>query len=176
MDLRIERTRRSIINAFIELRATKPLEKITVKELSELALINKATFYSHFTDIYDLSEYLEKETIENILKNIPHPDNLITNPKQAVSELALALMSQESLVNILFSDSRASILASRLEDELKSKIYSLYPEYKNNLEWNVLLTVIIQGNFHAFLTYSKNSDTNKLVDIIGNLSEKILSH
>ena len=37
MDLRIQRTRKSIINAFIELRATKPLEKITVKELSDLA-------------------------------------------------------------------------------------------------------------------------------------------
>lgn len=41
MDLRAQRTRRSIINAFIELRALKPLEKITVKELSERALITK---------------------------------------------------------------------------------------------------------------------------------------
>lgn len=175
MDLRIERTRRSIINAFIELRSKKPLEKITIKELSELALINKATFYSHFTDIYDLSEHLEKETIDNILANIPHPDSLTTNPKQAVTELALALMSQESLVNILFSDSRASILASRLESELKDKIYNQYPEYKNNLEWNILLTVLIQGNFHAFISYSKKADTNKLVDIIGNINEKMIS-
>ena len=30
MDLRIERTRRSIINAFIELRSAKNIEKITV--------------------------------------------------------------------------------------------------------------------------------------------------
>ena len=91
------------------------------------------------------------------MANIPHPDSLITNPKQAVSELALALMSQESLVNILFSDSRASVLVSRLESELKGKIYSQYPAYKNNLEWNVLLTVLIQGNFHAFLSYSKEA-------------------
>ena len=35
MDLRIERTRRSIINAFIELRSKKSLEKITIKELSD---------------------------------------------------------------------------------------------------------------------------------------------
>ena len=55
MDLRTERTKRSIINAFLELRSQKPLEKITVKELSELAFINKATFYTHYQDIYDLS-------------------------------------------------------------------------------------------------------------------------
>lgn len=46
MDMRIEKTRRSIINAFLQLRAQKPLEKITVKELSALAEINKATMYA----------------------------------------------------------------------------------------------------------------------------------
>ena len=37
MDLRTERTKRSIANAFLELRKHKPLEKISVKELAELA-------------------------------------------------------------------------------------------------------------------------------------------
>ena len=43
MDLRTEKTERSILNAFIGLRAQKPLEKITVKELCEKAWINKST-------------------------------------------------------------------------------------------------------------------------------------
>lgn len=59
MDRRIQRTRNSLFSAFIELRATKPVEKITVKELTEKANISKQTFYLHFQDIYDLSEYLE---------------------------------------------------------------------------------------------------------------------
>ena len=33
MDRRIQRTRNSLFSAFIELRAVKPVEKITVKEL-----------------------------------------------------------------------------------------------------------------------------------------------
>lgn len=53
MDLRIEKTRQSIVNAFIALRSGKPLEKITVKELCEKAQINKSTFYFHYADIYD---------------------------------------------------------------------------------------------------------------------------
>ena len=51
MDLRVEKTERGIKNAFIELRSKKPLEKITIKELCELACINKSTFYSHYRDI-----------------------------------------------------------------------------------------------------------------------------
>ena len=64
MDLRIEKTERGIKNAFIELRSRKPLEKITVRELCELACINKSTFYSHYKDIYDLSDSMEAEIPE----------------------------------------------------------------------------------------------------------------
>ncbi len=155
-------------------RAKKPLEKITVKELSELALINKATFYSHYNDIYDLSEQLEKEAVDTVLKNMPHPDSLITNPKQGTVELTSALMSQSKLFDTLFSGSRASILASRLEQGLKNKIYALYPEYKNNLEMDILLTVLIQGCFHAFASHINDTDTNNLIDIIGNINKRML--
>lgn len=41
MDKRITKTKRSIINAFLELRSKKAIEKITVKELCEKAEINK---------------------------------------------------------------------------------------------------------------------------------------
>ena len=87
MDLRKQRTKNSIINAFIQLRTKKPLEKITVKELAELAYINKATFYTYYQDIYDLSEQLEDEAITNMLNDIPHPEYLITNPEQSVKML-----------------------------------------------------------------------------------------
>ncbi len=70
MDIRIEKTEKAIRNAFIELRSGKPLEKITVKELCQLAYINKSTFYSHYEDIYALSDALELETVASITNSI----------------------------------------------------------------------------------------------------------
>ena len=54
---------RRIINAFIEMRAALPLEKITVTELCAKADIHKSTFYAYYRDIYDLSDHLEKDVI-----------------------------------------------------------------------------------------------------------------
>ena len=68
MDLRIEKTEKAIKNAFIELRAKKPLEKISVKELCAEACINKSTFYSHYADIYALSEAIERETVLSLIR------------------------------------------------------------------------------------------------------------
>ena len=74
MDLRIQKTKNSIFSAFIELRAAKPLEKITIRELTQKANISKQTFYLHFKDIYDLSEYLENDAITSLVADIPNPD------------------------------------------------------------------------------------------------------
>ena len=67
MDKREIKTKRSIKNAFLKLRSKKSIEQITVKELAEEAEISKATFYLHYRDIYDLSDTLGTEVIENIL-------------------------------------------------------------------------------------------------------------
>ena len=87
MDLRVEKTKRSIINAFLKLRSQKPLEKITVKELASLAEINKATFYLHYHDIYDLSETLEREVVQSTLNSIQHPEAIFRNNRSFVREL-----------------------------------------------------------------------------------------
>ena len=70
MDLRTKKTLSSIRNTFIELRSKKPLSKITVKELTEKALISKPTFYLHYKDIYDLADSMENEIIDNIISVI----------------------------------------------------------------------------------------------------------
>ena len=58
MDLRIQKTRQNIFQAFIELREKYPLEKITVKELTERAQISKQTFYLHYRDLLAVVEEL----------------------------------------------------------------------------------------------------------------------
>ena len=105
-----------------------------------------------------------------ILKNIPHPGSLITNPKQGSAELTFTLMSQSKLFDTLFANSKASILSTRIVHGLKNKIYTLYPEYKNHLEMGILLTVLIQGGFHAFASHINNTDVNSLIDIIDALT------
>jgi probable dihydroxyacetone kinase regulator len=49
---------------------TKPLDKITVKELVEACEINRQTFYYHFQDIYDLLGWIYRtEALDSIRDN-----------------------------------------------------------------------------------------------------------
>ncbi len=64
-DHRIRVTKMLIRRAFTELLRQKPIQSISVKELCASAGINRGTFYSHYTDIYDLLEKMEQDMTED---------------------------------------------------------------------------------------------------------------
>ena len=60
---KIRYTRKVIQDSFIELMQTKPIMRITVKEICELADVSRSTFYLHYKDHYDLLKQIEEETL-----------------------------------------------------------------------------------------------------------------
>lgn len=62
-DRRTARTKKAIFDAFVGLLAQKELDKITVREITDAADINRATFYKHYLDVYDLYEKTEREIL-----------------------------------------------------------------------------------------------------------------
>ncbi|MDR4887345.1 TetR/AcrR family transcriptional regulator [Fredinandcohnia sp. QZ13] len=66
-DPRVLRTRKLIMDSFIELSSKKEFKDITIKDITTEAMINRATFYYHFEDIYDL---LDKVLSEVLLINL----------------------------------------------------------------------------------------------------------
>ena len=166
MDLREKKTKKNIKNAFLQLRAHKPLERISVKELAELAEIIKATFYLHYHDIYDLSDCLQKELIHNILNDITPPDLLISDVNQINTYLFHAFNSYQSLIDILFSGSQASVLSDYLEKAIKDHIFQLLPEKRNDARFNILLTYQIKGSYYAYNENHKQFGIKRVLEIL----------
>lgn len=79
-DARVRYTRMRIRDAFLSCLAEKPVSRITVKEICDLAEINRATFYKHYADPFDLLEKLEDEALawleKAIGEDIPRQDVL----------------------------------------------------------------------------------------------------
>lgn len=109
-DFRVIRTEKMIQKAFIKLVNNEGFKKITVKQISTEAMINRQTFYQHYKDKYDLAEKLSEKTIHSLysivevrMKYINHNDSLQTFLNDYVSkpesfiyqngELILALLS-----------------------------------------------------------------------------------
>lgn len=166
MDKRIEKTKRAIKSAFMELRRKKSLEKITVKELCELAYINKSTFYSHYEDIYALSDALEYEMVFEIVSSIPRDlDYNFSNPEIFTREVTLAFVKHMPQIKLMFSGKSQTHLAIHLETIIKKMIFEKYPEYENDIETNILLSYCIHGAYNASLS-NPNVDPETIIRVL----------
>ena len=65
-DRRVRRTRKQLQAALAVLMREKDLKDITVRELTELADVNRGTFYAHYKDLYDMREQVEQELFQQL--------------------------------------------------------------------------------------------------------------
>ena len=171
MDKRTEKTRHSIYNAFIEMRSKKALERISVKELCELADINKSTFYAHYLDIYDLSDKIESEITAEIMKEIDI-DDLIENPASLPGQLSLLLTSNQSLISTIFSGSRTQELPGKILSEILKQLNEKHSEYVNNERVKIMLTYSVYGGYYAF-NENKNCSDKIIMDTLSEISGRM---
>ena len=69
-DARVKYTKMVLKKALLELMQHKPVNKITVKEICERAELNRATFYAHYSDCFDLLESIEEELFEQFERSM----------------------------------------------------------------------------------------------------------
>ena len=63
-DARVRYTQKILKESLLKFLKEKPINKITVKEVCDLAELNRATFYSHYSDCFALLESIENELVE----------------------------------------------------------------------------------------------------------------
>ena len=64
-DLRVRKTKEAIRRSFEDMICEMDYEKITVKELTDRAMINRKTFYLHYETLDDLLEELQQEIVDS---------------------------------------------------------------------------------------------------------------
>lgn len=130
-DLRVKRTYILLKNALFELLTKKSFEEIKVNDICNLAMVHRTTFYSHFSDKYELLDFcikdVEKEFNEKI-SNTHYSNlrefytNLIMNLIEYISEhkrlfkCILRKNTDNSVTNI-FMDTCISYITEVLEKE-----------------------------------------------------------
>ena len=61
----VRNTKRRLREGLLRLLEEKPINEISVKELTELVDVNRGTFYFHYQDIYDLLRDMEQDFFDN---------------------------------------------------------------------------------------------------------------
>jgi len=111
-------TRRVISEAFIELLQEKPIEKITVTRICEIADISRGTFYLHFNDPYDLLDRMENGFLadleQKLFTNLTRPDTDYSEDTNFWLVLLDGLLESKHLTELFFSNRNSSFITKCL--------------------------------------------------------------
>ena len=80
-DRRVKRTKKLLRDSLFSLLQEKSINEITVTELTEVADINRATFYFYYTDIFDMLDQIQNEAYEMFEDVLQGTEDSINSPE-----------------------------------------------------------------------------------------------
>ena len=103
MDRRVRKTRGTLRACLTKLLKEKKIKEISVKEISEMADINRGTFYLHYRDVFDLLESIENDMFRQFTEILDRhaSDEVIEAPEKLLTDILTFIKENADLTMIL---------------------------------------------------------------------------
>ena len=146
IDRRVRKTRRQLRECLISLLKEKKVQDITVRELTDMADLNRGTFYLHYKDVFDLLEKTEAELQDEFNQLVLKHDAVDLKQRPAVifNEIYSLVYENADLIEILLGEIGDLTFVNRLKKLIREKCLK---------DW---MEVFRTGNpavFDAFFSY-----------------------
>ncbi|MCQ2532249.1 MAG: TetR family transcriptional regulator C-terminal domain-containing protein [Saccharofermentans sp.] len=184
MDRRQKRSRKVICDALLLLMRDKPIEEITIRELTDAADVNRKTFYNNYSSIMDVKYELEDNLVQLLfsLVNADTIEGKITeadlNPGLFVHHLIKVIDNDRAKARIIFDSGESTILLKHLRDLLNPYLRPLANEHKiSESELEYSLYFIASGTMSVLKAWLHDEITarpSEMETIIATLIRKVL--
>ena len=123
VDRRVRKTRRQLRECLITLLKEKKVQDITVRELTDMADLNRGTFYLHYKDVFDLLEKTEAELQEDFNQLVCKHDavDLKQRPSVLFNEIYSLVYDNADLIEILLGENGDLNFVNRLKLLIREK-------------------------------------------------------
>ncbi|MHC5226705.1 TetR/AcrR family transcriptional regulator [Enterococcus sp. LJL99] len=179
-DLRIQRTNKMILEAFFKLVEEKGYDSVTIQDIADEAMINRATFYAHFKDKQDLYEKIFDLAVE-AFTSVLDLEQLVIGRRIKVKQIEFILT--QIYINIHKNKKFfLTIMDGSSNELLRKKLASIiYEKYKdiflklriteNDIEVPMdfiieYMTSIFVGTLHWWITSDTDMAPNDLARLV----------
>ena len=123
VDRRVRKTRSQLRECLITLLKEKKVQDITVRELTDMADLNRGTFYLHYKDVFDLLEKTEAELQEDFNQLVCKHDavDLKQRPSVIFNEIYSLVYDNADLIEILLGENGDLNFVNRLKQLIREK-------------------------------------------------------
>ncbi|MBQ9301312.1 MAG: TetR family transcriptional regulator C-terminal domain-containing protein [Clostridia bacterium] len=128
-DRRVRRTKKLLTQALTQLLQEKQINEITVKELTDLADMNRGTFYLYYRDMFDMLEKIEDgmfEALDAIVSLHEHED-VSQQTKPILLDLFRFIQDNQEMCRVLLSPHGDMNFLHRLNEVVREKCLRMWP-------------------------------------------------
>ena len=125
-DARARYTEHALKTAFLKLLREKPVNKITVKEVCESAELNRATFYTHYSDCFALLSSIEQELTDAFGKALKPVSSL--DVSALIEAIYMMIDQNEEACRVLIFDGASPSVLGRMIDLAKDSSIKYWRE------------------------------------------------
>ncbi|MDO4650248.1 MAG: TetR-like C-terminal domain-containing protein [Eubacteriales bacterium] len=145
-------TKRILKETLIELMQNKPITKITIKEICEMADLSRSTFYLHYTDQFALLEDIENEVLHKTFDYLTEM-NTETDSVASIEIFLDYVKSNRSTFGILLCQPENTAFQQNVTKALFSYLQNLVPSLKDGKQDSYLYTFMIHGSIHVIIDW-----------------------
>ncbi|WP_173915295.1 TetR/AcrR family transcriptional regulator [Halobacillus sp. Marseille-Q1614] len=160
LDRRKKYTRKVLKESLITLLAQKSISEITVKEVCEIADINRSTFYTHYSDHFDLLDKIEEEITEDMNKYLNSYSYEIEEESIQMTEKILEyIIENKFMFQTLLNKDAAPTFEKRMMELTRGFMVNnwLSENYLKREESKYLSSFVISGAIHVIKDWLANN-------------------
>ena len=137
-------TKRALAASLKKLLSRKPLDRITVKDITDDCGVNRQTFYYHFDDVYDLLEWVFEQDANRVLPSEIGTDIVSERWRECVRIYFRYLSDNRSMVLNIYNSQNRSYMLRYYRERLRGCVhgFAVIVSEGKNIDWADLEYVV----------------------------------
>lgn len=163
VDKRIAKTINNIKTALVKLLETHKIKDITVVQLTNLASVNRKTFYLHYSEVANVFKNIEEECYNKLRHIIKTSDLKITNLEEFIYTIFKVFIDDEHVLHIMkytpYSKCFIHMLDKIMVEEVTRNFLNRNIAITNSLQYTIAYHVFGSSRlFYSWLKKDLNLD------------------
>ena len=176
-DKRSVKTRNQIKTTLMFLLKTKSRDNITISEITELANVNRNSFYTHYKSISDVMSDIYQSIFEQFQEVCDKYSyfELVEEPYHFLKEITLIIVDNSAFSEYVMFSKDSGKLVQDLIDSLSDIIYTKYLDARKDTNPSVpyLINFLVGGTIEFIYHWYKNGKSVPIEHLVTSVSAMI---
>lgn len=180
LDRRVRKTRQQLQHCLAVLLKEKKIQEITVREITEMADLNRGTFYLHYKDVFDLLEKVELELLDELDGTLQKYQASDLHQKLSLifTDLFVCVQENAEMVQIFLGENGDLNFVNQVKERVREKCLKDWFELFNSQDsqlFDAFNAFVVSGCL-GLVTYWLQNGMKESPKELAQIAEQIMMH